>query len=105
MIRKNDAAKAWFTNYSTLFVILVVCSGGCHPSLTLVSSNIFGLWLFNSGLTLYELRKLQKIKIIGTILLENVPQLFCQFLYVYATGTSNYPSISVKFRFGGCHGR
>ena len=86
IIRNNDAAKAWFTDYSTLFVLLVICSGGAHPSLALVSSNVFGLWFLNSGLTLYELRQLQKIKIIGTILLENVPQLFCQFLYVYATG-------------------
>ena len=85
-IRKNDAAKAWFNDYSSLFVLFVVSSGGCHPALSLVSSNIFGLRLFASGLTLYELRQLTKIKVIGTILLENVPQLFCQFLYVYATG-------------------
>ena len=88
IIRNNDAARAWFTDYSTLFVLLVVCSGGAHPALALVSSNVFGLWFLNSGLTLYELRQLQKIKIIGTILLENVPQLFCQILYISATGIS-----------------
>ena len=86
LIKDNDAAKAWFTNYSSLFVLLVCFSGGCHPSLALVSSHIFGLRILNAGLTICELRQLTRIKVIGTILLENVPQLFFQLLYVYGSG-------------------
>eukprot|EP01084_Bolivina_argentea_P224537 379659_1 len=33
---------------------------------------------------MYELKKLSQIKVIGTVLLENFPQLLCQALYAYA---------------------
>ena len=85
-IKYNDVAKAWFTDYSFIFVLLVCFSGGSYPSLALVSSNAFGLKILSSGITLYELKLLSKIKVFSTIILENVPQLFFQFLYVYATG-------------------
>ena len=83
LIRKNNAAKAYFQYYSAIYVLFVVLSGGAYPALAVVSSNIFGLVMFNSGLTKYEMKKLSKIKIFGTIILENLPQLFCQVLYSY----------------------
>ena len=46
-----------------------------------VSSNIFGVRILSSGLTQFELRKLSNIKVFGTVVLENVPQLMLQLLY------------------------
>eukprot|EP01084_Bolivina_argentea_P029169 54137_1 len=63
-----------------MFVVLVCLSGGCYSSLCLVSSAIFGMNIFNSGLTKYELRKCSYIKLSGTML-ENIPQLFLQIMY------------------------
>ena len=64
--------------------MLVVITGGCYPALALISSNIFGLTLTSCGLTHYELKALSKIKVFGTIMLENVPQLIFQAVYAYA---------------------
>ena len=61
-------------------------TGGEYPALSMVSSNIFGLSMMNSGLTRSELREMLKFKVFGTVLLENVPQLFCQALYSYSIG-------------------
>eukprot|EP01084_Bolivina_argentea_P110379 197118_1 len=87
VIQNNRRADEYFTANMAVFMALIVMSGGCHPSLLLVSSNIFGLNAFQSGLTKPELNKLTKIKIKSTITLENGPQLIVQI--IYATQTSN----------------
>ena len=84
IVRNNEAAKAWLNVNVALFCGLVVLTGGCYPALALCSSNIFGLELFSSGLTQHELGKLSKIKVLSTVVIENVPQLIFQALYSYA---------------------
>lgn len=101
LVSDNYAAKGWFQvflllfmcanlcaishvceqQFSGVFAVLVVISGGFHASLSLVSSRIFGLEMMTSGLTQCELRKLGKLKVIGTVLLENAPQLIFQMIY------------------------
>ena len=44
---------------------------------------MFDLVMFNSGVTRYQMKNLSKIKIFGTIMLENLLQLLCQMLYAY----------------------
>ena len=91
IIRGNEAAKSWFMARSRVFTFLVVLTGGCYPALSLVSSNVFGLKILSSGLTQYELKKLTRIKVFTTVILENVPQLVLQALYAYAIGTISEP--------------
>eukprot|EP01083_Nonionella_stella_P234101 824244_1 len=81
-IRHNQSASLYFQQWRGLFILLMICTGSAHSALTLLSSRLFGLDIFNSGLTLYELRQLSKLKLFGSILLENVPQLGVQILYV-----------------------
>eukprot|EP01084_Bolivina_argentea_P303790 524596_1 len=87
VLKNNQAAKTWFQHRTPFFCILVVLTGGCYASLSLVSSNIFGHSLFSSGLTQYELVKLSKIKVFGTIILENLPQLILQAMYAVHINT------------------
>eukprot|EP01083_Nonionella_stella_P105087 302087_1 len=84
IIRKNQAAKSWFQYNTFIFTILVVVTGGSFPALALVSSGIFGMAIFTCGLTQYELKRMSKMKVLGTVVIENVPQLFCQAMYAYA---------------------
>eukprot|EP01084_Bolivina_argentea_P107535 192270_1 len=84
ILSQNAAAKSYFDSNSCLFTSLVVMSGGCYSAMSLVSSNIFGLNITSSGLTQYELRGLSYIKVFGTVILENVPQLICQLLYAFS---------------------
>ena len=54
--------------------------------MALVSSNCFGLRILCSGLTQHEVRQLINIKIFGTIVLENVPQIILQSVYANDRG-------------------
>eukprot|EP01084_Bolivina_argentea_P001058 1943_1 len=83
-VSKNICAKGWFQYHTPVFVLMVVFTGGAYPALALVSSQIFGLKLMSCGLTQHELKRLGKIKVVGTVLLENVPQLVCQVIYAKA---------------------
>ena len=60
----------------------------------MVSSNAYGLIILSSGLTQFELKKLTKIKVFGTIILENVPQLILQLLYASQRGITQAVSIA-----------
>ena len=75
VVRRNEAANTWFPHYSKVFTAFVVVTGGCHPALELVSSNVFGLASFSSGLTRFELKQLTCIKMLNSVVLENVPRL------------------------------
>ena len=88
IIKHNAAAKGWFQYHTPIFTVLVVLSGGCHAALSVVSSNVFGVKLLSCGITQYELKQLGKIRIIGTVLVENIPQLICQGLYTVALARS-----------------
>ena len=75
-----------FENYSIVFTTLVVFSGSAHSSLSVVSSNVFGLEFLDCGLTHYELRRLSSFKIYTSVLLENVPQLIFSAIYLSEVG-------------------
>ncbi len=82
-LSKNECARSYFENYSSIFVTLVCLCGGVHPALTVCSSAMFGLNVINSGLTKHELKQLHKIKVIGTVIFENLPQvLFACFFFL-----------------------
>ena len=86
IIKANKNALDYFNNGASLFIILTVLSGGVYASLTVISSMIFGLYYFNTGLTKYEMNKLTKMKLISTIICENLPQLLLQLLYFVQFG-------------------
>eukprot|EP00485_Elphidium_margaritaceum_P001137 CAMPEP_0202697512 /NCGR_PEP_ID=MMETSP1385-20130828/10856_1 /ASSEMBLY_ACC=CAM_ASM_000861 /TAXON_ID=933848 /ORGANISM="Elphidium margaritaceum" /LENGTH=269 /DNA_ID=CAMNT_0049353997 /DNA_START=16 /DNA_END=821 /DNA_ORIENTATION=- len=85
IIKQNPTAMSWFQHKSFLFASLVVLTGGCYPALRLISSNMFGWDVFSCGLTRFELKSFTKFKIMGTVVLENLPQLVCQVLYAFVT--------------------
>jgi len=86
LVGSNEAARTWFENHLPIFVGTVVITGGCYPALGFVSSGIFGIDLLTSGLTKHEIRDLISIKIYGSVLLENAPQLVCQMIYAVIGG-------------------
>ena len=97
MNKSNATAKAWFQENTAIFAILVAVTGGCHAALALVSSNVFGLNIFSCGLTQYELKQMGKLKVIGTVIIENIPQLICQALYSMGLGGEITAAILLAF--------
>lgn len=69
-IAENPAARAWFQSHLAQFIIMSLFTAGTYPVLRLVSSRLFGLEFFNSGLLSGDLHKLSKIKIRSTIYFE-----------------------------------
>eukprot|EP01083_Nonionella_stella_P075068 203852_1 len=78
----NISASMHFKQHRGVFVLLVLCTGSAYCALTLFSSRLFGLELFNSGLTKYELQQLSGLNLFGSVLLENCAQLALQIVYV-----------------------
>ena len=67
VVRNNKVCSQYFSRNAALFLLLTMLSGGTYPSLIVVSSRLFGLDIFYTGLNRYELKKLTKIKLISTI--------------------------------------
>ena len=61
--------------------------------MAVVSSNCFGLKLLSSGLTKYEMKQLIRIKILHSVIFENVPQLFFQALYASQGQVSDWNTV------------
>eukprot|EP01083_Nonionella_stella_P000869 2476_1 len=86
VIKDNVRADAYFSNNIAILLAFIVFSGGCHPALMMVSSRMFDLNIFNSGLSNSDLNQLLQIKLKSTICFENVPQLIVQIVYSAQTG-------------------
>eukprot|EP01083_Nonionella_stella_P185548 676863_1 len=80
-IRENPAARTWFQTHLNGFIVICFSCAGTYPALSLVSSRIYGLDFFDSGLLPSELHELSKIKIQSTVLMENLPQAIIQIVY------------------------
>eukprot|EP01083_Nonionella_stella_P308311 1087137_1 len=80
-IQQNPAARAWFQSHLNAFLLICFACAGTYPALSLVSSGIFGLDFFESGLLPSELHQLSKIKIQSTVFMENIPQTIIQVVY------------------------
>ena len=73
-ISMNNMARLYFENRLVFFCALVLISGGVHASIQLVSSKIFGLAIFDCGLSKRELTQFTGIQVTHSVILENVPQ-------------------------------
>eukprot|EP01084_Bolivina_argentea_P252241 423340_1 len=73
-ITGNKSAILHFQQYRALFILIMLVSGSTYISALLLSSKIFALDIFCSGLTKYEIGKLLSLKVFGAVLLENLPQ-------------------------------
>ena len=79
----NNMARIYFEHRLLFFGFLVLISGGVSASMSLVCCKLFGLQLFDCGLSKRELIQLtNKLQITHSVCLENIPQLIIQILYV-----------------------
>ena len=88
-IEHNIVARLYFEQRMVFFCSLVLLSGGVHASTQLVSSRIFGVSLFDCGLSKRELSQFTGMRLTFSVLLENLPQLILQIIYVITAGGIN----------------
>eukprot|EP01084_Bolivina_argentea_P290492 498995_1 len=89
-IYNNKSAIIHFQQYRVIFIMVMLLTGSAYISVLLLSSKVFAIDLFCSGLTRYELGKLSKLKMMGGVISENVPQLI--ILAIYAAYKAENPS-------------
>eukprot|EP01084_Bolivina_argentea_P110384 197125_1 len=63
----NKCAIMHFKKYRMLFIFLMFITGSTYISALVLSSRIFAMEIFCSGLTKYEIGKLAKLKIMGAV--------------------------------------
>ena len=96
MVKNNHAAQSWLQKNAPLFILLTVLCGGVHPALCLCSSSVFGLQLFNTGLTFYELQEVASLRVVASILIGNLPQFLCLGLYWAALGWQTTSAMEIS---------
>eukprot|EP01084_Bolivina_argentea_P083876 151840_1 len=79
-----------FKKYRVVFIMIMLFTGSTYIAALLLSSKLFGLDIFCSGLTKYEMGKLSKLKVFGAVLAENLPQLI--IMSIYAVYKAEAPS-------------
>ena len=82
-INNNFETNKWFRDHSYKLVLVTMLCGSANTAINLMNSQIFGLGLFNMGLTKLQLIETNKFKVILNIALENVPQIGFTVYYVF----------------------
>merc|ERR550532_829667 len=72
-----------------IYTLLVLLSGGAFPSLKLMNSNLFGLGVFSAGLSTLQLESFRSHHVVATVIIENVPQLYLQYEFMFKFGVVN----------------
>ena len=70
--------KRYFQEYSQIYIAMVFASGDCFIPLWLITSNLFGAPLLNSGLSYGQREKYRVHHLICVILLRNIPLFIIQ---------------------------
>jgi len=75
--------KEYFTEHTKLYTLLVLLSGGSIRALKFMSSNLLGSSKFSSGLSPLQIQQFRAHHLIGTVLMENIPQLIMQGFFMF----------------------
>merc|ERR1719295_1318680 len=85
----TEHSKQYFRGKTKVYAVLVLVSGGAFPALKLMSSNMFGLGMFSAGLSTLQLGSFRSHHVVATVLIENVPQLYLQYLFMFRLDVIN----------------
>ena len=80
--------KNYLKSYE-IFIILLSVFGGFYATVDLLRSKLFYLRLFYLPLKRDEYEKLQYLRFINFVILENIPQFMIQLWYLFFTSSSN----------------
>ena len=90
----NNRARLYFEQRIVFFCFLVLISGGVSASISLACSKIFGLPWFDCGLSKRELIQFtSKLHFTHNVLLENIPQLIIQLVYIIELQSIDEPVV------------
>ena len=92
-VHKNKYTFQWFQRHHNAFAAMVALSGGSYAALNLASSRLFGMDVFDSGLTVRTVAEFKYISIYCNVLLQNVPNLIIQSIFFVSSSEISIPLI------------
>merc|ERR1712228_946303 len=99
--RKNDELNAWLTKYIQMLYFFSIVSGSSFVAVQICTSGAFSHRLTNMPLNKHNVLAFKSKILYATVILENVPQLILQCLYLWLTLKMNeyIVWISISFSF------
>lgn len=78
--------KRYFQGHSQFYIAMVFASGDCFMPFWLISSNLFGIPLLNSGLSLYQRERYRLHHVVCVLLLRNIPLFVIECYFMFNLG-------------------
>ena len=77
------ATANWLSKRAALLIVLCFLSAGATASLQVANSKLFGMDVFDMGLSKYSIDKTARHRLWLTVIFENIPQIFISVAYAY----------------------
>ena len=84
-VYSKHTVQAWIRSYLRFLYMITIICGSAFAAVDICNSNIFHLPMFNMGLNKRQLAIFKNQRILSTVLLENIPQLALQIIYLVLT--------------------
>merc|ERR1719242_298242 len=78
----SNKMKKWLLRHSKILYLTAVTTGSAFTAVEIMNSSLFGLELFEMGLTQRQLISFKTHRIYSVVALENIPQLILQTWYI-----------------------
>ena len=91
----KDSINSWLNENLRMLYLLSIISGSSFSAIELCNSNIFQLSKFNMSLTKSQKARFRNKRVFSVVLLENLPQLTIQLIYLLGDDSSNSKDGSV----------
>ena len=91
---KNDNTKSWLISYSKILYLLSLFTGSSFTAVKVMNSNLFSLNIFSMDLNKNDLTRYQTKRIYSIVLIENLPQVILQCVYLLQIGDFDFIAIS-----------
>eukprot|EP01084_Bolivina_argentea_P176631 305604_1 len=97
--KRSDVLSEWLSNNVTLLYMISSICGSAFTAVQLCTSNLFNLTQFDMPLSRIQFNKFQTKRVFSVVLLENIPQLAIQIVYLSISNanTNNIVFISMGF--------
>merc|ERR1712228_432795 len=97
--RKNDELNAWLSKYIQILYFLSIISGSSFVAVQICTSGAFSHRLTNMPLNKHKVLAFKAKLLYGTVILENIPQLCIQCLYLWMSQKMNDYIVWISIAF------
>ena len=88
-VYSKHTVQAWVRSYLRILYVLSFFCGSAFAATNICNSNIFHLSMFNMGLNRRQRAIFKNQRVLSIVLLENIPQLIIQAIYIGITENFN----------------